>query len=173
MKRASFTVWFLIISALLGVFLSSCTTPDGSGASVLWYQEGLCGVKAKITVSEAEYTVHIRIEDGEQSIEITAPENISGVRVIKESGATYLENGSVKIPISEGVFEGVEPFITAFSLSENDIAQISASDAGGTIFTVQADSGVYTVFTDSSGNPTKITFEGERVFEMTDIALER
>ena len=173
MKRASFIVWYLLVSVLLGQILTSCSPSTVSSGSVFWYQEGLRGARAKITVSDAEYTVYIKIGAEEQSIEITAPENISGVCVTKESGGTYAENGGVKIPISEGVFEGVEPFIGAFALSEDDIAQISASEAGGTTVTVQSSSGVYTVFTDPDGNPVRIACEGERVFEMTDIEIER
>lgn len=173
MRREKHIVRFLIFFAACIALLSSCTPSGGEESSILWYQEGLRGVQANISVSETVYSVQIKLSTDSKTIEITAPENIKGVCIIKDSGGTYAVSGSTKIPISDSVFEGILPFFTAFELSEENIARISVGESGGTTATVQSDIGTYTVFTDTDGTPNRIDFEGERVFQMTDIVLER
>lgn len=172
MRRISL-VFLTVLMILCGAAFGSCSPSSEGAGSVLWYQEGLQGVDAKITFSDAEYKILIKLSEDTSSIEITEPENIKGVCILKEAGGAYVKSQGTKIPISGGVFSGVEPIFQAFELSEDNISQISAWDEGGNILTINSGGGVYTVFTDTGGSPVKIAFEGERTFEMSEIVLER
>lgn len=157
---------------LLALALSSCADAGSPGASVLWYQNGVTKAEMTLSAGKGEYALALTRTDAETRLELLSPENIKGVKITRASGAYYISSGETKIPLSADVFSGVAPILDALSLPEEEIRDVSLAENGESIFTVESERGVYTVSVGKDGMPRKITYEGERTFELSNITLE-
>ncbi len=168
--KKKISVFCLLSFALFFSFvLSGCGSVS---RPLLDYQNGLTSVSADLETGEAQYKIDIIYTETGTELEIKSPENVNGIKFIRESESVYAAAAGMKIPLSSELFSNIDPILDAFLLSPDNIASITKDESGITVYTVSGEEGAYTVFIDSEGLPSSIVYEGERTFELSGILLK-
>lgn len=153
--------------ALSMLFLCGCGE-TGEKGTVLPCKEDLLSAEATVTAGDETFRVKWSFDEN-VTLEIITPESISGSAFVKDGKSdVFAIGGEMTIPLSKELSEGFIPYFEMYELRDENIVSISSGENGKTELKVKGECGVYTVFTDPSGNLTDVHFVGSREFKVTD-----